>query len=529
MLGWIYVKLRYKTLFSGMIGKIERQINIIYPSSREMVIKKTMTLFLKICFIDAVLMGVLIYMGLPMYYLIISILTIYIISSGYLNMSFQKAYSILLEKQEKFISDLRYRYQLAPIIEDSLQETIYNSDEDISLHGQLLLDHLLDESYGSESEYREIAANGYFLTLYALCNTVRNYGDKRGSKGSVFVENLGYLKEEIHIEMQKRRKEKSVFSGLLVMSVLPVFAMRPIEIWSVYNMPEIVEHFNSPLGRLITILMGLLSIVTYYVVSRLKYSEKVGVEVKDRWVILANKGLIEKLILKYMSVNYKKSVRLNNRLREIGYIYNVKEYLFRKIVFSVVVFMGALITCISAGLPFWWSVFALPVTYYGMSFALFLREEMIKLEREEEVMRFQNIILMLMESENINIQMILEQMEVFAVTFKSKIEYLLDEYPYRGFKIFEEIKEESGFKPFDRLMESFIACDSMSIDRAFDDVKSDRQYYVEKHKMDNEIIIDNKGAVAKLIALLPLYAIIIFKLILPFVLEGMTMMSESGL
>ncbi len=529
MLGWIYGKLRKVLIFSGVIGKIERQISILYPTSREGVIKKTMTLFFKICLIDMVLAGILLYMGLPLYYLIISLLTIYIISSGYLNMSFQKSYATLLDKQEKFISDLRYRYQLSPIIEDALQETIYNSEEDISLHGQLLLDYLLSERYGSESEYREIAANGYFLTLYALCDTVRNYGDKNGDKGSVFVENLGYLKEEIHIEMQKRRKEKSVFSGLLIMTILPVFAMRPIEIWATSNMPEIIGHFNSPIGKLITIFMGILSLLSYYVVSKLKYSENIGAETREKWVMLANKGLIEKLIVRYMSMNYKKSVKLNNKLREIGYIYNVKEYFFRKIVFSIVVFIGTAFTCSNAGLPVWWSVFALPLTYFGMSFGLALREDMIKLEREEEVMRFQNIILMLMESENINIQMILEQMEIFAVTFKSRIEYLIDEYPCRNIKVFEEVKEEISFKPFNRLMESFIACDSMSIRRAFDDVKSDRQYYVEKHKMDNDILIDNKGAIAKVVALLPLYAIIIFKLILPFILEGLTMMNESGL
>ncbi|MBE5940046.1 MAG: hypothetical protein E7266_06580 [Lachnospiraceae bacterium] len=526
MILWLYGNLKKLTFPGDLIYRIEKQMNILYPDSKAAVIKKTIRILLCICILDIILAGILICMKVPLYYMLIGVVAIYVISAGYINVSFENLYGRLLEKQEKFISDLRYHYQLSPVIEDALQDTIYTSEPDMSSHGQLLLEYLSDENYGNESAYKEIAVNGYFMTLYALCNTVRIYGDKNGEKGSVFVENLGYLKEEIHIEMIKRRKTKSIFSGLTVMSIIPIFAIRPIELWSMSNMEGVTMHFESMMGKLITIILSVISLGAYYIVSKLKYDGNDNRKVKSRWVSLANKGVFRTIIVRYMSINYKKAVRLNDRLKEMGYIYNVKEYLFRKMFFAVMTVIGTLVMCIFAGFPVWWAVFSVPIVYIGMDMGLFLKEEIIKLDREEEVIRYQNIILMLMESENINIQMILEQMEIFAGTFRTKIEYLIDEYPYKGISVFEEVCEQCDFKPFKRLMESFIACDSISIGRAFGDIKSDRQYYVEKHKTDNEIIINNKGAVAKLVAMIPLYSVIIFKLIFPFVLEGLSMMNN---
>lgn len=65
----------------------------------------------------------------------------------------------------------------------------------------------------------------------------------------------------------------------------------------------------------------------------------------------------------------------------------------------------------------------------------------------------------------------------------------------------------------------------MPVYRAFEDVESDRNYYVEKHKQDNEQIISQKAMIAKTVSFLPLCMVIIIKLILPFVVQGITGLS----
>jgi len=86
--------------------------------------------------------------------------------------------------------------------------------------------------------------------------------------------------------------------------------------------------------------------------------------------------------------------------------------------------------------------------------------------------------------------------------------------------VFEEIKGRSGFLGFDRLMDNFRACDYMSISMAFSDVENEREYYIMKHKQDNDFLVEERSMIAKVLSFVPICAVIITKLIIPFVVEG---------
>jgi archaellum biogenesis protein FlaJ (TadC family) len=86
---------------------------------------------------------------------------------------------------------------------------------------------------------------------------------------------------------------------------------------------------------------------------------------------------------------------------------------------------------------------------------------------------------------------------------------------------FREAKGKTGFQPYEKLLESMLACDVMPVYKAFEDVEADRAYYMDKHRQDNEELIQKKSLIAKTIAFLPLCLIIILKLIVPFVVQGL--------
>ena len=70
-------------------------------------------------------------------------------------------------------------------------------------------------------------------------------------------------------------------------------------------------------------------------------------------------------------------------------------------------------------------------------------------------------------------------------------------------------------------MDCFSAFDRIGINREFSDIESDRRYYIEKHRQDNEIIINNKALIAKFIAFIPICMVIIFILVVPFIYQGL--------
>ena len=151
------------------------------------------------------------------------------------------------------------------------------------------------------------------------------------------------------------------------------------------------------------------------------------------------------------------------------------------------------------------------------------------MEREDEVIRFQGIILMLMYSDKITVEQILGQLERFAITFKRQIEEMSDKLSYKGSAVFKEVKNKSDFMPFNRLIDGFIACDDMYIYKAFEDVEMDRRYYIEKHKQEKLFFIEQRGAIGKFLSFIPLCSAILINLIIPFVLEGMKQMNFSNM
>ena len=151
------------------------------------------------------------------------------------------------------------------------------------------------------------------------------------------------------------------------------------------------------------------------------------------------------------------------------------------------------------------------------------------MEREEEIVRFQNIILMMMHMDKVTIEQIISELERFAKVFKSALEKISDKYTYKGKEVFIEAKMEVQFRPFERLMDGFIACDNTYICDAFDDLEKDRRYFIDRHKQENERIIEDKTTIAKFLSFIPLCLVIIVKLIVPFVMYGISSLQDINM
>ena len=131
--------------------------------------------------------------------------------------------------------------------------------------------------------------------------------------------------------------------------------------------------------------------------------------------------------------------------------------------------------------------------------------------------------------DKVTIEQIISELERFAKVFKIILERISDRYTYKGNDVFVEAKLEANFRPFERLMDGFIACDNTYIYDAFDDLEKDRRYFLDRHKQENDRIIEDKTTIAKLLSFIPLCAVIIIKLIIPFVLYGMTSLEEINM
>lgn len=155
-------------------------------------------------------------------------------------------------------------------------------------------------------------------------------------------------------------------------------------------------------------------------------------------------------------------------------------------------------------------------------FILECKRYFIRMSMEDEVLQFHSIIIMLMSIGRMNAYIILEWMENFGEIFKDSLMECVDLFSYDEEAALESLKEKEPFLPFVRIIENIQACDSVGVEAAFDEIIGQRNYYMEKRKQENEIIITNKGVIGKVIAYIPLVLTLGLYLIIPFVLESIT-------
>ena len=536
----IYKIFKRNFIIKGYVNQIETRMEIMYPGNREKVLKMTEKELIKLVLTNLlVFLALVIYGKMDIFYIFMSFIVICIVSKSMVYSKFDNLDIKLLKEFEKFIQEVRFQFKYDGMIDEALQEALHNAEYEMYLQGNMIIDSLNENSVDEINNYIEIAPNNFFLTFYALCETVKKYGDKNKDDKSLFITNLSYLKDDINIEILKREKIKALFMGLVGVTIFPIFAVKPICMWGISNIPWLNGYYNGIVGRLSFIIITLLTFIIFNIIIKLKYPIEFDNH-KSEWVedILRIK-VIDNLMMKLISKKYKKYYDMDMFLKSIVYKYNVKELMVHRTVISIITgFTSIVLVCslkiyrigiVGVLLSMILIIGTTVVGFYYEFIMLMIRERLLRLNREEEVVRYQSVILILMNMDRVSIEMILQWMENFAIVFKNSIEKISDTLIYKGISVFTEAKDEVGFLPFERLMDCFIASDRIGINRAFSDILSDRVYYVEKHKQENEIIINNKAMIGKFIAFIPICVVISFVLVVPFILAGLNQLQSFSL
>lgn len=521
-------------LTAGLTRRIHHRITLLYPADRYSVIQKTEKYLIKI-FISAILagMGLFFFSELSIYYGCLVAMIVYIMVNSMINSALAREELRLLQLLEEFIVEVHFNYQFNCMIIEAIQGAIDKVPYEMAVHGEMILSYLKEANGGGSDDYRDVAPNNLFLTFYSLSLTVLMYGDKENKECSLYLTNLGYLKEDINIEILKRKSLESKFTGLSVVTIMPVFAIKAIELWAISNMPDLKDSYEGIVGIVTTIVLTIITGAIYKIIGILRSPFKER-GYKSGWPEkLLNVYQINVVIMWIIKRTYKSSEKINILLKSIVYPYNIKEFIVRRYVFSGLIAGVGFIVALSIGLTLTVAILVGVIT--GILFGrlviinLLIKRQIMIMDSEEEIVRFQSVILMLMHMDRITVGEILREISNFAIIFRDDVDKIINQISYMGMRVFERAREDKGFMPFKKLMDSFLATDLIGIERAFYGMEADRRYYVEKHKQENEEIIMKKSAIAKVVAFIPLCLIIIVKLIIPFVVEGMKQLTTTGM
>lgn len=168
------------------------------------------------------------------------------------------------------------------------------------------------------------------------------------------------------------------------------------------------------------------------------------------------------------------------------------------------------------------------ISYMVPIWLLTFQIEMRKLEKENEVMQFQTIILMLMNIERISVETILEWLERYSNIFKEPINKCLNNYESGAYEALEKLKEDVSYKDLIRIIEGLqAAVEKISIKEAFDELETEREFYKEKRKEANDRLIARKGLIGKAVGFTPMVLLFVGYLIIPLIYVGIKSLSVS--
>ena len=166
--------------------------------------------------------------------------------------------------------------------------------------------------------------------------------------------------------------------------------------------------------------------------------------------------------------------------------------------------------------------------YQAPIWMLMFQKILRRLEMENEVMQFQTIITMLMKIERVNVEIILEWLERYSNIFREPITKCVNNYEAGAWEALEDLKNEIAFPQLIRLIESMqAAVEKIPIEKAFEELENERDYYQAKREEANNKLISRKGLIGKAIGFAPMICIFCGYLIAPLVIIGLSSMTQT--
>ncbi|MEG2773852.1 MAG: hypothetical protein RR906_00415 [Acetivibrio sp.] len=501
------------------IRKLKQRMDIYFPGNEKKAAAKTLSIFQAGCGSGALAIFFLLLIRPNWILSFILLSSIYFTNSSLMMYIIEKETMEMLEEFLNFLSEMRHAFQRNPILEECLEQTRdmreYGS---LNAHITYLLEILEEEDTTEQiKEYMDAVPNPFLKEFFMLCVTVHGFGDPKGKEGSLFLNSLQNLKQSVTTDILRRKKQKHLFGGYSFIIALPILTLPLISMWALHTMPVLTKFYHGSFGILYPLFSFLVTWVCYQL--NLYMQEEVFFWERENAIsyFLCENPFLFRVLRKRVHKNQRKSLGLKNLLSSVGDTRSLYQLELQRV--GTGFFLLLFSIAVSATLPgdFKWYYFlfftALTVGGYEYPRALLLfKEYWMKNGRREEVMQFQSVIYILSAIPRMTREILLGWLFQFSYIFRDNIAKCIEG---------EETTEE-GYPPLKQLLENLENCDKVGMEKAFDELEMEHQYFQEEKKQEGEIDLDNKAAMGNFLSMVPTVTVVMGYLFAPFIVESFT-------
>ena len=460
----------------------------------------------------------------------------------------RKAYETeekLLREQERFLDELAGQYAKRGDMLEALEESIQICGSRAQRELMGFVDAMRAEGRPEDSGYFDSSTkNACFLLLFTLCYTIRTFGDLQIQGVSLFVHNIRYIKEEVRMELLHRQEGRYAFLGLTALCVIPFFFSIPIQLWSASVSKGLHRFYAGTYGFITLTMCFILAVLCSICVQELQYPTMPERKKHTVAMRLLQIPMLSMIVDIHIAAHYSRYLKKNEALKELQGFGNIREFLVQKAVCALTTAVFILLIaegCHIAGAAnrvlgmaghgatgmgiLVIAILSAVIGYFLPDAWVVILQVRTDQQKSEETLRFETLLLIVRHYRMITVEEILRWMERFSVVFSRALQRAIDDFSYRRRDSLEHLREEIAYEPAVRLVDALIMCDEISVTQAFYDLEGERAYHMEQHRRKAESLQREKAAFARVIAFLPFVALLVLRLVVPFVLEGLTQLN----
>jgi hypothetical protein len=255
----------------------------------------------------------------------------------------------LLRDLDTLISSLKFSYHQTKMVSVSLMRVADANPRNIASKHFKQIAKVLN-SLNPEAEilsYYDVAPNSHFKKLADMSLTVQMYGEDEAT-GSVYIESLQSIVEEVRLDILKKKKLKENTKGSLFMATVPILVVEPAKNWVESSFPDAAGYYYSAVGFYATIVLYTITFLIMYVnrlISKFSEADPAQSALEGRTLRkIAKMRAVDKFLSMLAPDDEKtvKSVKIVRKtvplLRSASSRLSVKEFYLQKVIMAVVFF-----------------------------------------------------------------------------------------------------------------------------------------------------------------------------------------------
>lgn len=588
--------------------KVNQKVKLLYPADPFSIQKKTAEILMKgsIAGIGCILLTFVMSRG-DVFFICAGLMITYLMFTSTITNGLKNMEELLMYQFEEALTFIRHQYNKKPIIEMAIHAAIDEMPYEIGLHMQNIYDILISPDITKKTDdYIGSEPNQYMLMFLTICSSVKQFGDKPLAKGNtLFLSDLGYLKEEVCSALLDMQKTKNMFSGHAVVSVLAILFIKPIQMWAQSIMPEIAAFYGGIYGVVCMIALFILSFLAYTIVVFLRDGSEDEEKDHDIWTRLAAVPLWSDFLDAVIEKNYTRYLRYDDALRGIGNHTGPKALLVKQISLAVGAFLLTVVLFFSSGVrqkwiqlkdwsyaftevsmpneeyreimretgeewlrtvrketpdiskeelaakikaedpnvrsdtyaevladevlsraetyknsyfKFWYLLIAGMlgiIAFWGPIAMLKLKFRISEMRKQQEVILFQSLMMILMHINGVTLSTILEWMERFSYCFRDSISECRISILAGQEEALQAMKDRENYMPFRNFIDNLMAIDKVGVEKAFDEVQADREYSMKEREETMNKNRETRANWSAKLSMAPTWGIILFYLFIP--------------